>query len=865
MKNNNIADLSSKPKPLYSVLFISISAAILAGCQTTNSYPKGSSDNPITINDSQYLTQVTANNAAYKALFTEDDNNVDVNAHRRLLKSLHNHLTSDHVAVTQVRHHAVPFIQEDSVDALSDSLLRTVFETFAKRLDDEDYSDGSYDADENSSDEDRYEKPYRDAESYLAEPDALYLNYSDENDDKLPNVGYKIDRQTGMSEDFIAATDRAIAYVDNTNDCVLDYSYELDGLVEANPNLTTNSNAVKPLKKAYSDCLTETKSSYSTILTNATGYQRQYITAQNACIQQFDRNLNDMLSPSRATKKLDYDLYDSVFKSYDICYDRVNNQHVLEPAAYISYGLTENRLNHQQGLVACASNLESAHKALAQASKTYKNAPQAYADAYYEFSACEAESYNQAYYADEAANATVMAADAAADAKAAAEAYEVDYIQEGGSDAEDAEAYESAEYANEDYEAESEAETESARGGREYYGLVGQLFNWFKRTPEQIAASNQYNYQYLTLNSVSKFTARNKQFDSVYSYDFVSPTMLSSIQLPVGIDFNAAQITVDPSAVLPIIALAKPENAPLPEEMSAQTVRFNMPEALATQLPANVVYDIFVDAIEKSMGNLDSEYFTAVDIAQDPYAKQIGATKAIKVNFGSKATGEMVGGIIKHMSQSLEAYVEAHPDQFPEESEVKAKIARWQEYNSRYQTKDAGSILQLIEAVGPISFNKVNYYYLDNSDRLLGKQVRTLVGGDLLGAKSTFLSRTRYDQNSFSQHPLAALFSQSFGPAATKPMDGNAWLQATKDKQDKLEQARYARYDYERESIGNDETDYYSDDANADYATESAVEGTAQTTLSAPSEYERRTITSVSKPAVKTDTTNDNNDAVSAD
>ena len=872
---NNIPTLLSPPKPLYSVLFISIAAAMLAGCQSTSGHANSSASNAATINDANYLNRVTANTSAYQALFVEDDNNGDVNAHRRLLQSLHRHLTSDHVAVTQMRHHAVPFIKEDSVDALSDSLLRTVFETFAKKLDKEDYSDGSYDSDENSSDADSYEKPYRDADRYLAEPSALYLNYIDEYNDRLPTDNYNIDRQTGMSDDFVAATDRAIAYVDNTNDCVLDYSYELDGLVEADPNLTTNSNAVKPLKKAYSDCLTETKSSYSNILTNATGYQKQYITAQNACVQQFDRNLNDMLSPSRSTKKMDYDLYDSVFKSYDVCYDRVNNLHVMEPAAYISYGLTENRLNHQQGLVACAGNLESAHKTLGLAGKTYKNAPQAYADAYYEFSACEAESYNQVYYTDEAASAAVMRADA--DADAAAEDYAVDYVQDSSvqedsseeymaDDSDVAEDYATEDYDSEDYEADSDTEDAGRYGGmNEYSGVVGQMFNWFKRTPAQISASNQYNYQYLTLNSVSKFNAKNKQLDSVYSYDFVSPTMLSSIQLPVGINFNAAQITVDPSAVLPIIALAKPDSAPLPEEMSASTVRFNMPEELATQLPANVIYDIFVDAIEKSMGNLDSEYFTAVDISQDAYAKQIGATKAIKVNFGSKQTGEMVGGIIKHVAQSLEDYVAAHPEQFPEESRIKASIDKWQEYNSHYQTKDAGSILQLIEAVGPISFNRVNYYYLDNSDRLLGKQVRTLVGGDLLGSKSTFLSRTRYDQTSFSQHPLAALFSQSFGPSATTPIDGNAWLQATKDKQYKLEQARYARYDYERESSGNDDTDDYSDEGNADYADYAKEAVVANTTLNEPSEYERRTITSVSKPAVKTDTTNDNNDAVSAD
>lgn len=876
---NTLTCSANKPKPLYSVLFISISAALLAGCQSTGHHTQSNitpSDHAAVINDPQYLSRVASNTSAYQALFTEDDNNVDVNAHRRLLKSLHKHLTSDHVAVTQVRHHAVPFINDDSVDALSDSLLRTVFETFAAKLDEEDYSSDDYE------DEGSYEVPYRDEDSYLEEPAALYLNYIDESEVKLPYVGYDIDRQTGMSEDFIAATDRAIAYVDTSNDCVLDYSYDLDGLVSDNLSLTTDSSDVQPLKKTYSDCVSQTKKQFSDILTSAKGYQSHYINAQNACVQQFDRDLGHILSPSRSTKKLDYDLYDSVYESYDVCHDRVSNLHTLEPATYISYGMSKQSLDYQKRLVACAGDLESVRKALAVAGKTYNNAPQAYADAYYNFSACDAESYTQVYYADDTEDT-----DNEISADAASAGYEVDAAQEASVEDFEAEDYDTSEYAaEEDYDSDSEmdseydldsgmeSEAESAREDREYSGLVGKLFNWFKRTPAQIAASNQYNYQYLTLNSVSKFNARNKQLDSVYSYDFVSPTMLTSIQLPVGIDFNAAKITVDPSAVLPIIALANPENAPLPQEMTATTVRFNMPEELATQLPVNVVYDSFVDAIEKSLEGLDSEYFTAVDIAEDPYAKQLGATKAIKVNFGSKATGEMVGGIIKHLSQSLEAYVTAHPDQFPDESRIKASIDKWQENNSRYQIQDAGSILQLIEAVGPISFNKVNYYYLDPSDRLLGKQVRTLVGGDFLGAKSTFLSRTRYDQASFNQHSLAALFSQSFGPAATKPIDGSSWLKEIKDQQYKLEQARYARYDYERESRDDDfdsddhdNHDHDSDD-NDDYSNENTDENTAPSTLSDPSEYERRTIRRVNEPAVKTVTkiaTNDNHDAVSAD
>ena len=50
-------------------------------------------------------------------------------------------------------------------------------------------------------------------------------------------------------------------------------------------------------------------------------------------------------------------------------------------------------------------------------------------------------------------------------------------------------------------------------------GVIGQMLAMLHRTPEQIAATNAYQYQHLTFNSVSQFIPKQRQLRSVYSYD----------------------------------------------------------------------------------------------------------------------------------------------------------------------------------------------------------------------------------------------------------------------------------------------------------------------------------------------------------
>ena len=352
-------------------------------------------------------------------------------------------------------------------------------------------------------------------------------------------------------------------------------------------------------------------------------------------------------------------------------------------------------------------------------------------------------------------------------------------------------------------------------------GWIGNILTMFSRTPEQIAASNAYQYQHLTFNSVSQYNPKQRQLQSVYSYDYATPTISSTIQIPVAFDFNNSSVTLDPSAIMPIVALVNPENTPLPSQMASHTVSFGLPDSITEQLPPAVLYDAVLNAIQSSMAELAPEHFSAVDISGDAFAKEVGATRAVKVYFGSQQSGEMIGKTLKYVTKSLQEYVDAHPEKYPDGVMLKAALAKAQLYNKGYQSADVGSLLQLIEAIGPISFNQINYYYLDNSDRLLAKQQRVNIGGDLLGSTTTMLNQVRYDKASFDHHALTPLLAESFGSNAVAPIDGNAWIAAQRQKKERLQTARYARYDYEDGSL---ETDYSSDEYDNRYDAESIDE-----------------------------------------
>ncbi len=360
---------------------------------------------------------------------------------------------------------------------------------------------------------------------------------------------------------------------------------------------------------------------------------------------------------------------------------------------------------------------------------------------------------------------------------------------------------------------------------RTYPGMLTQLVNMFIQTPEQVEAMNAYQYQYLTINSVSRYKPKEKQLQSVYSYDYVSPTISSSVQIPLALDFDKSAITIDPSALMPILALGNPEHTPLPAQMTSHTVNFGLPEAITSKISSAVIYDAVISAVQNSMAELQPEYFSAVDIRDDQFAKQVGADRAVKVYFGSRQSGEMIGKMVKNISRSLQKHIDENPNSYPDGTVLKTAIAKIELYNKGYQSVDIGALLQLIEAVSPISFNHINYYYLDGSDRLLAKQQRVNIGSDFFGSQNTVLNQTRYDSASFNKNPLTPLLAQSFGAKAPAAINGNAWLAKQRQQEERLEKARYARYDYVEAS-----TDYAeAAEASVDY-TEDVVSFSRDTT-----------------------------------
>ena len=351
-------------------------------------------------------------------------------------------------------------------------------------------------------------------------------------------------------------------------------------------------------------------------------------------------------------------------------------------------------------------------------------------------------------------------------------------------------------------------------------GAISMVLDMLHKTPEQVAATNAYQYKYLTFNSVSQYLPKQRQFKIVYSYDYAAPTISSSVQLPLALDFNTSKVTLDPALIMPLVALANPEDTPT--QMTAHTVDFGLPEAITSQVPTAVIYDAAINAMQASMAELAPEHFSAVDIQEDEFAKQVGAARAVKVNFGSKQTGEIIGKMLKYMSQSLQQYVDANPAQYPDNAMLKKAIDKIQLYNKGYQSADVGALLQLVEAISPISFNQVNYYYLDSSDELLAKQQRINFGGDLMGSNTTVLNQVRYDRRSFESSPLTPLLTQTFGANSQPALDGNAWLAEQHQQKQRLEQARYARYDYAYEDAYENGYERADDDNDMDNATNSA-------------------------------------------
>lgn len=569
-----------------------------------------------------------------------------------------------------------------------------------------------------------------------------------------------------------------IDYVDDVFGCVLDYSYDLDLILEENAATASDDPQITALHQEYSDCITEVKQAEPELMVLANIYQRQYLKRENTCVNHFDKQTSDYLNSDRSEND-DLQSYYNIWENYSVCDYSVYLLSDLEPVTYLSKGWPQYFLDFKQQRVHCADQMLAAEEAADRNGIRYDNNPAHFLQITENFNQCEVQALRSKTEYEVTNNLIDNLR------------HDDDFNSYIDYDYEEIEAYEKQQQLTE----------------------LNEAIEMIQITPAQVEANNFYYYQYLTLNQISAYDVTQKKFNSVYSFDYVSPSSYTSIQLPLGIDFKQGKMILDPSALLPLVALSIPESAPLPEDMTTTTVAFGLPEEIQKSFSSEVIYDALISAIAYSLTELDSSNFTMTDFSQDDFAKQLGARTVVKVNLDAYQSGKMLGVIFKHMINTLQTHVEAHPEAYQDPDDIAQRLENIQALSTTFLTDDAGRMLQTLETFLPITFNKINRFYLDADNQLLGKQVSMAIGSDLAGRTHNSITQTRYDAKSFEQNSLEPLFIQSFGMPFSensnlKPLDGNEWLQNTKNRQKLLIQAEYARSSYGRY---NPETEHFEE------------------------------------------------------
>lgn len=366
--------------------------------------------------------------------------------------------------------------------------------------------------------------------------------------------------------------------------------------------------------------------------------------------------------------------------------------------------------------------------------------------------------------------------------------------------------------------------------------LFGRMFN-SDRTPEQVIAQNLYQYQHLSVSSLSHHEPNAKRSQVLWSVDYNSPTATYSMQLPVRADFAQGELVADVSAALPLLALISPEHALLPKDIPDGLMSFKLPDELRKQIPTYVIYEAIHQGVMQGMEGLNSEKFTPMDISQDAFAKEVGASRVIKIDFGTKEMGKVYATIAKHVGRDLNAYVDQHPERYldkdvdttddmndvPSKNKIKSMIDNFTMINSSYRTDDVGGLMSAIEGILPFSLNATSYVYLNGQGEIIAVQTLSEMDEYVSGTTTQSLNQIRYDKGLFDKHALAGQFNHIF--TKTAKVDGVALFKEAREQSSFESEARYARYDYDYDYT-HDECGCCTAEANEQDATEAATAAT---------------------------------------
>lgn len=751
---------------------------------------------------------LAADNLAYsqihhaRTLFTDHADSPAVMNKKALMNALGTHLSSERYALSTYHHRVLPVNQAQGIDAGADSLWESVLKTIEHN--------------QQSHLNSHQPQAFRSVSDYLypnhqVQADDLgqlpYLRYDDEMAGRLPQQ--PITREVGMMyDDYEKNHTKLVEAVDYLISDIAEVSEELDELVRANPTITTNDKDVKNWLKQLNGIIKDFEQFEQT---NQQTYAKfgDYLTADvrhaKQCAMMFEKSIKQVLSPNRQIKSYDgddWDYYDLAYFNYRQCI-RLNEVHEpLEPISYITHELKEQELKFYAQSKQCLVAHHQALQELFDGGKTYTHHPQAFAPIFIELINCNDNVITSVYdetYAPERATTLKEALDRYSD--------QFDTIQHyryGNDDTDDESASRLTKVFH-DYkkmkqaQALQEGSSPSITTMPNIFGSVfSTMIDYAKLTPEQLAAINLYQYDRTAMTVLSHHRPQARQTTMLYSLDYDSPTATQSVQLPVSLDFERSVMKADVAALLPIIAFMNPKNAPLPSELPNQEMTFGLPKDLHEQLPMAVIYDAAWQGIVNAVGEIDGEKFTAIDIAQDPFAKEVKAVRAIKVEFGSHEMGRVLGSVVKHIERALKSYIDANPDVYQGETgkKIKQTIADLTLINQGYHTQDVGDFWQVIEGILPIKLDQTNYFYLNAQGNIVGMQAMGRFASQIQNLNVQTVQQARYSSTPF-HHPLTAQFTSSFHTQET--FDGTAWLGKLKDDADLEVQAIKARLAYDEE------------------------------------------------------------------
>lgn len=752
-------------------LSVMMAGALLSACQSTPTNPTAStSSTPNTPPNTALITRSLAPSAS---------------AQEALVHAINAHLNSERYAVSS-HHYSTAPLNVGETDKGADS----AWTTFMKVMDFKDKA-----RDDNST----VQPPFATLSTYLGEHGELgelpYLRYDDEQNGRTPDT---VTRAVGMSDDYQAVSQEITSLIYQ-----LDASYYntyLSNFMDDKGNFDEKS-----FKKTLNDNDKQLNKEINTLLKKAQGYQKSDLRHLQSCVADFK---TAKLTIAKQLKKgadntdvIDAD-YHLPHRFINDCTAMVYYQTMLEPYYYIMLDQsTEQSLKKTVVASQCFAEQLHANKANLESGKKLTSIEE-YTDNNIAYQSC----------IDQKTQILIDNGEITAD-----------YSDDEYDDYDPYSGPFGFLKAYRDMKAEeTNGSTDKGDGLRANaldsspfgpYSRMGGMFAailGFSQTPEQITAQNLYQYQHLNINALSHHHPSSKQSQTLWSIDYNSPTSTYSMQVPVRSDYARGELTADVSALLPIVALISPEHAPLPKDVPDGLMSFALPEKLRKEIPTDIIYDAIHEGMMASVRELNSESFTATDISLDPLAKEVGASRVIKVSLGTKEAGKAYAVIAKRVGHKLKSYVDAHPEHYPDtvlddvgedgkaltrKHEVKALIDGFASLNTSYRTDDVGGLMQAIEGIAPFTLNGTSYVYLDASGRILATQTITQFDDGLSNATTHSLKQVRYDKGLFDKHALAGKFKDTF--SKTAQVDGVALFKDAKAQNALEQEARYARYDYD--------------------------------------------------------------------